>query len=149
MMYHSFRPLLAAALVSLSALAACQKTAVDPVAPITLVDRWELTQTTGGIGGGTQPANPQHLVEVVFSASGQAQFLLNGVPTATASYSLVTAPAQTTGHSETFIAYGSPAPTPHQFIAELTAISLVLRDDNPDGQDLYYRREPFTFCGTR
>lgn len=148
-MYPSFRPLLAAAFVSLSALAACQKTPVEPAGPISIVDRWELTQTSGGIGGGTQPANPQRLVEVVFTSSGQAQFLLNGVPTATANYSLVTAPAQTTGHSETFIAYGSPAPTPHQFIAELTATSLVLRDDNPDGQDLYYRREQFTFCGTR
>ncbi len=148
-MYQSFRPLVAAALVSLSALSACQKTPIEPVAPATLVARWELTQTTGGIGGGTQPANPQQLVEVVFSASGQAQFLLNGVPTATASYSLVTAPAQTTGHPETFIEYGAPVPSTHQFIAELTATTLVLRDDNPDGQDLHYRREQPFFCGTR
>lgn len=150
-MYQSFRPLIAAALVSLSTLSACQKAPVEPAAPVTLVDRWELTQTVGGIGGGTQPADPQRLVEVIFSADGQAQFLLNGVPTDTATYSLVTAPAQTTGHPETFVAYGvpAPAPTPHQFIAELTAISLVLRDDNADGQTLYYRREPLVHCGTR
>lgn len=141
-MYHPFRPLLVAALVGLSAFTACQKAPVEPdsQAETTLVGRWQLTQTSGSISGRTQPADPQQLREIVFGADGQAQVLLNGTPVGTSAYTLSQAAAANTRRIETFINYAGPQLSGHPFIAELSATTLVLSDDYPDGLSVKYER---------
>ena len=150
-MYQSFRPLLAAALFGVSAFTACQKAPVEPTnqPELTLVGRWQLAQTSGGIGGGTQPADPQLVREMVFGTDGQAQTLLNGTPNAVGTYTLTQAVAATTQRTETFVNYTGPQITGRPFIAELSATTLVLSDDNPDGQHMKYQRVMPAFCGTR
>lgn len=145
-----FRSLLAASLLGLSTFTACQKAPVAPdsQAP-SLVGRWQLTQTSGGYGGGTQPANPQEVREVVFGADGQAQVLRNGTPTATGTYTLAQAVAATSQRTETFISYAGPQLGGHPYIAELSAATLVLNDDHPDGFSVKYQRVLPALCGTR
>jgi hypothetical protein len=142
-MYHSFRHLLtAAALISLAGFSACQKSDVSPTNDVRtqLVGRWELTQTSGGFGGGTFPANPNQRIELELDASGRAQVLLNGTPTTTATYTLRQRNSYLTQRTETFLEL--PAP-PHgtSFIAELSATKLVLSQDANDGLSATYRRE--------
>ena len=151
-MYQSFRPLLAVALFGLSTFTACQKASVEPTnqAETTLVGRWQLTQTSGGIGGSTQPADPRFVREMVFSADGQAQVFINGTPNVLGTYTLTQAVAATTQRTETFVNYAGSNMTGHPFIAELSATTLVLSDDNSDGQHAKYQRVVILdFCGTR
>lgn len=150
-MYHMFRPLLLASAVFSLATAACQKAAVEPAnqpAP-TIVGRWALVQTSGGIGGGTRPADAQHYQEVEFMADGQARTLVNGTPTFTGAYALSPAVAYTTRRTESFLQFPAPQTGSNQFIAELSATTLVLSEDFIDGQSVKYQREMPSFCGTR
>ena len=150
-MHHSFHPLLATALLIISGFTSCQKAQIAPTTQTDalLVGRWYLTQTSGGIGGGTQPANPQQRYEMVFGADGQAQMLLNGTPTATSTYTLAQAVAATTQRTETFISYTGPQLNGHPFIGQLSATTLVLSDDNPDGLGTTYQRVMPLICGNR
>ena len=151
-MYHQFRPLLlASAVMSLATFAACQKATVEPnnqPAP-TIVGRWALVQTSGGIGGGTHPADPQRYQEVEFMADGQARALVNGMPTVTGAYTLSPAVAYVTRRTETFLQFPAPQMGSKQFITELSATTLVLSEDFIDGQSVKYQREIPFFCGTR
>lgn len=139
-MYPSFRPLLAAALVS---LAACQKAPVEPAGPISLVGRWAFTQTTGGIAGITYQANSSQRREIDFAPNGQAQFLLNGAVLSTTSYMLI----PVTQRPRTFVEYANGR---RDFIKELTATRLVLDDnfaDFADGFVTTYARQAPTQSG--
>lgn len=150
-MYHSFRPfLVASALLGLTTVAACHKAQVGPTdtQASRLVGRWQLTQTSGGIAGQTQPADPQQLREIVFGADGQAQDLLNGTPIATSTYTLVQAVSATTQRTETFISFAGPCMNGRSYISELSATTLALSDDNPDGLGVRYQRVMPLLCGT-
>ena len=151
-MYHLLR-LLLLVVSSFAAvgLSACQK---EPSAPELTTDsllegRWELIQTSGGIAGRTMPADPTQKKEIMFEPNGQVQFLLNGAATTSATFTLTQALAHTTNRTETFVAYGAPATTLRQYLAEVSATTLVIRDDNPDGFSATYWRIPFDWCGTR
>ena len=86
---------------------------------------------------------------MVFGADGQAQMLLNGTPTATSTYTLAQAVAATTQRTETFISYTGPQLNGHPFIGQLSATTLVLSDDNPDGLGTTYQRVMPLICGNR
>lgn len=150
-MHPSFRSLsLIGALLGSGVFAACQKAQVEPDSQNSLiVGRWELTQTTGGIGGGTRPADPAQRREIEFAANGQAQVLLNGTPTTTAAYTLSQRVAYLTQRPETFLNFPAPATGSSPFIAELSATTLALSQDGNDGITATYRREQPLFCGTR
>lgn len=149
-MYRLFRLLLAPALLGLTTLASCQKARVTPdnALSTSIVGRWDLTQTSGGIAGGTRPANPAQRQELEFAANGQARTLLNGVPTITAAYTLTQRVAYLTRRPETFLEFPAP-PVGTAFITELSATTLVLSQDGNDGITATYRREQPAFFGTR
>ena len=120
-MYHLLR-LLLLVVSSFAAvgLSACQK---EPPAPELTTDsllegRWELIQTSGGIAGRAMPADPTQKKEIMFEPNGQVQFLLNGTATTSATFTLTQALAHTTSRTETFVAYGAPAATLRQYLAE-------------------------------
>jgi len=151
-MYPLFRPLLfASAALSLATFAACQKAAVEPAnqPATTIVGRWALAQTSGGIGGGTRPADAQRYQEMEFTADGQARAMVNGTPVFMGPYTLSTAVAYTTRRSETFLEFPVPQTSGRPFIAELSATTLVLSDDTSDGLTVTYQRKMPMFCGTR
>ena len=151
-MYHLLRLLLLVILgFATVGISACQKESLAPeLAPDSLlVGRWELIQTSGGIAGRTVPADPTQKKEIMFEPNGQAQFFLNGAATTSAAFALTQALARTTNRTETFVTYGAPATTLPQYLAEVSATALVIRDDNPDGFSATYRRVPFDWCGTR
>ena len=114
-------------------ISACQK---EPPAPKLTTDsllegRWELIQTSGGIAGRTMPADPTQKKEIMFEPNGQVQFLLNGAATTSATFTLTQALANTTNRTETFVVYSAPATTLRQYLAEVSATTLVISDDNP------------------
>lgn len=134
-----------------ASLSACQKEAPAPelTANSRLEGRWELTLTSGGFTGRNFPADPTQKREIMFEPNGQVQFLLNGATTASATYTLAQAVAHTTNRPETFVTYGAPATTLRQYLAEVSATTLVIRDDNADGFSATYQRKPLDWCGTR
>ena len=151
-MYQSFRSLLVApALLGLATFSACQKAPVEPEKPQAsgIVGRWALVQTSGGIAGGTRPADPRHLEGIEFTADGQALILLNGTPTATGTYTLSQAVAYNTRRPETFVDFTGLQLGGRSFIEELSATTLLLSDDCADGFGTLYRREQPLLCGTR
>ena len=85
----------------------------------------------------------------MFEPNGQAQFLLNGAATTSAMFILTQALAHTTNRTKMFVAHGAPAATLRQYLAEVSATTLVIRDDNPGGFSATYQRVPFDRCGTR
>ena len=151
-MYHLLRLLLLVISgFTTVGLSACRK---EPPAPELTTDsllegRWELVQTSGGIAGRTMPADPTQKKEIMFEPNGQVQFLLNGAATTSATFTLTQALAHNTNRTETFVAYGAPATTLRQYLAEVSATTLVISDDNPDGFSATYQRIPFDWCGTR
>lgn len=141
-MRQSSRPLLFAALLVVSSFTSCQKTAVEPESstPDSIVGRWELVQTSGGIGGGTRPADPAQRSELAFDAHGQARVLLNGALTTTAAYTLSQRVSYLTRRTETFLEFPA-SPAGSAFIAELSTTTLALSQDGNDGITATYRRE--------
>ena len=116
----------------------CQKSTVVPTEKtVSLAGTWVLTQTSDGIAGRIQPGDSSRVKGLVLDGNGQAQFLLNGTVTATTPYTQSQAIAATTGKAETFLTF-SAIPTPRQYIAELSATTLLLADDNPDGLTTTY-----------
>ena len=130
-------------------LSACQKKLPAPelTTASLLEGRWELIQTSGGIAGRTMPADPTQKKEIMFEPNGQVQFLLGAAATST-TFTLTQALAHTTNRTQTFVAYGAPATTLRQYLAEVSATTLVISDDNPDGFSATYQRVPFNWCGT-
>jgi len=132
-------------------LSACQKQipAPDLTSGLQLEGRWELTHTSGGFTGRTFPADSTQKREIMFQPNGQALFFLNGAITTSATFTLTQAVAANTNRTETFVTYGAPAATLPQFLAELSATTLVIADDHPDGFSATYRRVSLAWCGTR
>lgn len=139
-MFSFSRATVVAALASLSlGLASCNKHC-DPTptpeqnATDSLVGRWELTQTTGGIAGGTTPADPARRRELLIDANGQLSLLLNGAVERTVPYQLMQRTSYLTRQSETFLYEIT-------FIKQRTATNLVLVEDANDGfTHTYVRR---------
>ncbi|GAB3721533.1 hypothetical protein GCM10027594_01930 [Hymenobacter agri] len=128
---------------------ACHKAQVDPaeVASTSIVGRWALTKTSGGIGGGTRLADSTQGIALELRADGQALLWRNGTPTPTA-YTLRERAAYLTQRPETFLEFQS-SPGNSSFISELTATTLVLRQDANDGITATYHRDQPLLCGTR
>lgn len=127
--------------------AACTKAGPAPEATLTsetshdvlLVGRWVLSYTTGGFAGSTQPADPTRKQEIIFTSTGQASELLNGIVVSTSAYALTAAPA-INGRTETFVTYAPNSNSPLCFISKLSASGLVLTQNAHDGFDLHYTR---------
>ena len=147
----------APALIFLAAsLGACQKAEVAPRVPepticfpptpataaAQLVGRWELIESVNGMSGGIYPADPARKQEIVFTAAGQASFLLNGVVTRTGPFSVVQATSYLTRKPETFVNFDPASATrPLPFIERLSASELKLViDANDGGGSRYVRR---------
>ena len=149
-MHYALRPLLFIALLgAATGLPACQKTEAGPseTSSALVVGRWALTQTSGGIAGGTRPADPTQGIALELRADGQALLWRGGTPTPT-TYTLRDRASYLTQRPETFLEIpGSPDGS--AFIGELTATTLVLRQDANDGITTTYRREQPLLCGTR
>lgn len=128
-------------LIACASLTACKKDDASPGTPTAniLVGRWELVQSSGGIAGGTYPADPARKQEIIFNGNGQASFLLNGTTTSSSAYSLAQATSYLTGQNQTFVIYGA-AGNRGYFLSELSAFTLSLSDDNPDGFTATYKR---------
>lgn len=142
------RPLLAAAFLSFGAFTSCQKAQVAPTqhANDALLGHWYLAQTSGGIAGTTQPANPQQVQELIFMTNGQVQAIRNGAPTATSTYVLTQAVSATTQRTETFITYGNAQLGGRLLVSELSSNNLSLSEDHPDGLCVKYQRVMPTIC---
>jgi hypothetical protein len=106
-----------------------------------LVGRWLLTQTDGGLSGKTTPNDPAHPQEIIFDNSQQATFLLDGTVSRQTSYSLAPASSYLTHRNENFLTYGTRTGAEKQFISELSATKLVLKEDYADGRGYYYARQ--------
>lgn len=142
---------LALAFLTAASLGACKKATVGPKIidcfPTTqadaagrLVGRWELTQTSGGLAGRTQPADPAQKQEIVFGADGKATFYLNGTVTRAAVFTLTQAVAYVTRQPQTYVVYDFSNSATRQFIDSLTPTTLVIADDFADGFGYTYCR---------
>lgn len=130
-------------LTLLLVLAGCGKQEVSPVAQQALiVGRWQLRQTSGGIGGGTRPADPNQKRELVLTADGRAQFLLNGAVEVPTGYAVRRAYLPLTSQQETIVDFGAPASSyaNTMIIRELTATKLLLQEAYADGFNYEYGR---------
>ena len=134
-----------------ASLSACQKETPVPelITRSQLEGRWKLTQTSGIFTGRDVPADPTQEEEITFEPNGQVQFLLNGAVTASATYALAQGVARTTNRTETFVTYSAPATTLRQYLAAVSATTLVIRDDNADAFSATYQRVSLGWCGTR
>lgn len=123
-------------------LASCSKADVSPEKEMAtlLVGRWKAVKYSGGITGGTFPADPARKQEIIFSSTGQALFLLNGTVTSTSSYALTQVISNLTGKTETFVTYGGASYGSR--LEQLTPTALGLADDFPDGFGITYQRVP-------
>ncbi|WP_046243255.1 hypothetical protein [Hymenobacter terrenus] len=132
-------------LITLVSVTGCKKESVSPEAAATtttlLLGRWELTKSSGGIAGGTYPADSARKQEIIFTTNGQTQSLLNGVVTNTASYSLIKAPSYATGKTERFLFVNQGSNNiSSQLIEQVSATDLVLADDYADGMARHYTK---------
>ena len=154
-MFRSIRRAAPILILLAASLGACHKVEVVPEAPkpticfpptpanaaAQLVGRWELTQTSGGLDGRTHPADPARKQEIVFTAAGQASFLLNGVVTHTGPFLVVQATSYLTRKPETFVNFDPASATrPLPFIERLSASELKLAIDANDGGGSRYVR---------
>ena len=150
-MFRSIRRAAPALIFLAASLGACQKAEVAPEpincfppAPTAaqLVGRWELIESVNGMSGGSYPADPARKQEIVFTAAGQASFLLNGVVTRTGPFSVVQATSYLTRKPETFVNFDPASATrPLTFIEYLSASELKLAiDANDGGGSSYVRR---------
>lgn len=123
-------------------LAGCSKSKVSPqdANAKLLLGRWELTQIDGGYPGTAQPANPAQKQEIVFDSQNRVTFLLNGTVTGTYSYSLFRANSNVNRRPETFLAYGARRGSNKEFIEQLSAATLVVAQDYPNGLGYHYAR---------
>lgn len=136
-----FRLLAAASLgLLLIGTTACDKASPTPekASSALLAGHWELTYTTGGLAGGTQPADPSRKQAIVFTSAGQSSILLNGTVISSSPFTLTQAPA-ITGRAETFVTYATGS-TISSFINKLLTNELVLTENVYDGFDLHYTR---------
>ena len=138
-MFRSMRRAAPILILLAASLGACHKVEVVPEAPkpticfpptpanaaAQLLGRWELTQTSGGLDGRTHPADPARKQEIVFSASGQVQLLLNGAVVATFQYSVANALSIATGSPQPFIISGTPGVAYRQRIDALNDETLA------------------------
>jgi hypothetical protein len=108
--------------------------------PDLLVGQWLLTQTDGGFSGKTIPADPAHPQEIIFTANHQVTFLLNGAVSNSTTYSLAQASSYLTRQPQTFLVYGARTGAEKQFINDLSASRLVIKEDYADGRSYYYTR---------
>ena len=124
-------------------LTGCSKEEVGPTqAESLIIGRWQLQQTSGGIGGGTRPADPNNKKELVLTADGKAQFLRNGMTEIPTGYVIKREFVALTGKQETIIDFGSPLSSyaADMIIVELTATRLSLQEAYTDGQRYDYTR---------
>lgn len=122
------------------ALAGCKKETPAPeaTAQALLLGRWELTDYSGGLAGGTHPADPAQRREIIFTATGQVTALLNGATTGTAPYTLSRADA-ITGRQELFLTTTGATLFATGFIL-VTASDLFVSDNMYDGFTRHYVR---------
>ena len=128
----------------LLSLAGCSKDDVTPSSDTKsrLIGRWRLQQTSGGIGGGTQPADPARRQELVFTEDGQAQFLVNGTAEITTGYAVRQVQVPSTGKEEVVVNFGAPLSSYQMVmtIRQLTATQLSLDEAYDDGRRYDYIR---------
>ena len=139
---HSFLKNYGLSLILLASLPACNSKKEEPTPQTsdeaTLVGRWELTRTIGGLAGGVRLADPSRKEEIIFSAAGQASFLLNGTVNSTLPYSLAQGTSYITRQPQTFVYYGTTRTSLNMYIEQLSATKLVLAEDAADGQGREY-----------
>ena len=125
-----------------SLLAGCSKGSLSPedANAALLPGRWELTQTDGGLTGVARPADPAQKQEIVFDSRNRVTFLLNGAVTGTYSYSLYQANSNVNRRPQSFLAYSARGGSNKEFIEQLSATTLVIAEDYPDGLGYYYTR---------
>lgn len=128
----------------LLSLGGCDKSDVNPVGKNELiVGRWQLRQTSGGLAGGTYPANSAHPQEMVLAADGQAQFLIDGTATAVATYTITRGVSLLTQKPVDILLFSGTGsvPAPEKLVIEsVSAEDLYLSDDSFDGFGYHYRR---------
>ncbi|WP_210517993.1 hypothetical protein [Hymenobacter terricola] len=129
-------------LFSFLAMAACEKESTAPAASTAaaLVGRWELTHTTGGLTGHVLTADPNRKREIIFTADGQAELIVNGIITGISPYTLTQALSRTTRQSRPYLAYGPDGPDTQQYIEQISPTSLILAQDFEDGISSYFIR---------
>lgn len=128
-------------LFAFASLLSCSKDDASPenAANRLLVGRWELVETSGGLAGHTQPADPTQKQEIIFTAGGQVSFLLNNLTTSTSSYYLSQATA-INGKNELFVNYSSASNFTKQYLQEASVFKMVLTDNMYDGFSYHFIR---------
>jgi hypothetical protein len=124
-------------------IASCSKEDIAPSdVQSRIIGRWTLQQTSGGISGSMQPANPNQKRELIFTSDGRAEFLLNGKTEVPTGYTIQEKYNTLTGKQETIVDFGAPLSSyaMSMTILELTPLKLTLQEDYADGQRYDYSR---------
>lgn len=132
--------LLMLTLSTFSVLTSCQKNDATPEPSTALIGRWKLLQTSGGLAGGTWPADPKQKQELILNNDGRAQFLLNGTVVRTTTYTVLEAKSLLTQQTQKMLYFGAANDSTRLLIEELTATNLSLSEDAFDGMGQRYAR---------